>query len=83
MPSVAIRIGAIRRDDDPDLSRPSGDRGDGEGWISQRDLAQLIQRCIDVDEIDFAIVHAQSGQPHPQLDISHTCELLGYEPQDQ
>ena len=81
--TLAVRIGAIRRDDDPDLDRPATERGDGESWISQRDLAQLIQRCIDAEGIDFAIVHAQSGQRNPLLDISHTRALLGYDPQDR
>ena len=81
--SLAIRIGAIRRQDDVDPDRPETERREGEGWISQRDLVQLIQRCIDVEGVDFAIVHAQSGQKSPQLDISHTREILGYEPQDR
>ena len=79
--SIAIRIGAIRRDGDPSLT-PGTERGVGEGWISQRDLVLLFQRTIDVEGIDFAIVHGQSGQKNPQLDITHTREILGYEPQD-
>ncbi|MCZ6681417.1 MAG: NAD(P)-dependent oxidoreductase [Candidatus Poribacteria bacterium] len=81
--SIAIRIGGIKRQDDPDLNQPVTARSEwSEGWISQRDLAQLIQRCIDVEGIDFAIVHGQSRHKQPRLDISHTCEILGYEPQD-
>ena len=80
--SVAIRIGAIRLQDNPDLQRPAAERGEGEAWISQRDLAQLFQRSIDAEGVDFAIVHGQSGQKKPYLDISHAREILGYEPQD-
>ena len=81
--SLAIRIGAVRRQEDVDPQRPDSERREGEAWISERDLVQLIQQCIDVEDIDFAIVHAQSGQKRPHLDISHTREILGYEPQDR
>jgi hypothetical protein len=27
-------------------------------------------------------VHGQSRHEHPRLDIAHTCEILGYDPQD-
>ena len=80
--SLAIRIGAIRRQEDVDRHRKDSERPQGEGWISQRDLVQLFQRCIDVEGVDFAIVHGQSGQHKPQLDISHTRDVVGYEPQD-
>ena len=70
--SLAIRIGAIRRQEDVDRHRKD----------SQRDLVQLFQRCIDVEGVDFAIVHGQSGQHKPQLDISHTRAVVGYKPQD-
>ncbi len=76
--SIAIRIGGIKREGEP--ARNQGDMG--QGWISQRDLAQLIGCCIDVEGVDFAIVHGQSRHKTPRLDISHTCEILGYEPQD-
>ena len=81
--SIAVRIGAIRRDGDPSLSLPATERGVGEGWVSQRDLVQLFQRCIEAEGVDFAIVHGQSGQKSPQLDISHTREIVGYEPLDK
>jgi uronate dehydrogenase len=81
--SLAIRIGAVRRQQDVDPDRPESERGEGEAWISERDLVQLIQCCIDVEDIDFAIVHAQSGQKKPHLNIAHTQEIVGYEPQDR
>lgn len=81
--AICIRIGAIKRQDDPNLNQPVENPSDwGEGWISQRDLVQLIQRCIDVEGVDFAIVHGQSRHKRPRLDIAHTCDVLGYEPED-
>jgi nucleoside-diphosphate-sugar epimerase len=53
-----------------------------QAWISYRDLAQLIQRCVEAEGIEFATVHGLSRHAMPRLDISQTCELLGYEPQD-
>ena len=81
--TLAIRIGAIRRQEDVDPQRPQSKRHAGEGWISERDLVQLFRCCIDVKDVDFAIVHAQSGQKSPQLDSSHTREIVGYDPEDR
>ncbi len=76
---IALRIGAyqplenIRRDE----ALPFID-----GFISRRDLDQLIRRSIDVEHVRFAIVHGLSGNRFQRLDISDARELLGYEPQD-
>ena len=75
--TICIRIGAALKSNDPPRApetHPS--------WITQRDLAQLVQRCIDVEGIDFAIVHGLSGHANPPLDLEPTYRLLGYNPQD-
>jgi nucleoside-diphosphate-sugar epimerase len=51
-------------------------------FVSQRDLTQLIHRCIDVQGLQFAIFHGLSNNRYNRLDISDARELLGYEPQD-
>lgn len=50
--------------------------------ISDRDLTQLVRLCIEAEGIDFAIVHGLSNNPIKKLDLSDTCKLLGYAPQD-
>ncbi len=51
-------------------------------YISQRDLNQLLVRCVEVPDILYAIVHGVSDNRHKRLDIASTRELLGYAPQD-
>jgi hypothetical protein len=52
-------------------------------WLSQPDGIQLFERCIDAPlDIKFAIVHGLSRNIFNRMDINSTCELLGYDPQD-
>jgi nucleoside-diphosphate-sugar epimerase len=53
-----------------------------DAWVSRRDLNQLIERCIDVAELRFAILHGLSDNRFKRLDISDARELVGYRPQD-
>jgi nucleoside-diphosphate-sugar epimerase len=76
---IALRIGAVHsaeRMREPD-ALPFADT-----LISYRDLDQLIHRCIDAENVSFAIVHALSGNQFNRLDISETRERFGYAPQD-
>jgi nucleoside-diphosphate-sugar epimerase len=50
-------------------------------WIGQRDLAQLVWRCIESD-LNFGIFYGVSGGAEKKWDISNARELLGYEPED-
>jgi NAD(P)-dependent dehydrogenase (short-subunit alcohol dehydrogenase family) len=77
---IALRIGAfqpIESARDPKVGIEMLDM-----FVSQRDLNQLIQRCIDVENLRFAILHGLSDNRFKRLDISDTRELVGYEPQD-
>jgi uronate dehydrogenase len=52
-------------------------------WLSQPDAIQLFERCIDAPlDLKFAIVHGLSRNIFNRMDINSTCELLGYDPQD-
>jgi len=51
-------------------------------FVSQRDLHQLIVRCIDAEGIRFAILHGLSDNRFKRLDISDARALVGYAPQD-
>ncbi|MFT3785841.1 MAG: NAD(P)-dependent oxidoreductase [Tepidisphaeraceae bacterium] len=76
---IAIRIGAFQP-----LSSAEDPSGVSilDAFVSERDLAQLIQRCIDVENLRFAIFNGLSGNRFNRLDISSARELLGYAPQD-
>jgi nucleoside-diphosphate-sugar epimerase len=53
-------------------------------WSSQRDIAQLAQRCIDAPEsVRFDIFYGVSRSPYRWVDIEHAREVVGYVPQDE
>ena len=86
-----LRIGAVRANDDPTVpsENPLLDL-DAEGrrnrmravWLSRRDCAELIARCLEVDDVPWAIVYGVSGNPRRFWDLTHARDLLGWEPQD-
>ena len=77
---IALRIGAFQP--------PEVVRDDARGialmdmWVSRRDLNQLIERCIDVETLRFAILHGTSDNRFKRYDISDARELVGYAPED-
>ena len=50
--------------------------------MSERDLNQLLVRCIEAPDVQFAVVHALSNNRFKRLDITSTRDLLGYTPHD-
>lgn len=76
---ITIRIGAFQP---PEKARAKQGVGMLDAWVSQRDLNQLIIRCIDVENVKFAILHGLSNNRFKRLDISDARELVGYEPVD-
>lgn len=77
--AICIRIGAFQP-----VEKAREDRGINmlDAFVSRRDLNQLIQRCIDAQGVRFAIVHGLSDNAFKRMDLTDTCELLGYQPQD-
>ncbi len=77
--AISIRIGAFQP-----VGAAEGDSGLGmlDAFVSHRDLDQLINRCIDVENVQFAILHGLSDNRFKRLDISDARELVGYDPQD-
>lgn len=87
-----LRIAAVRPDDDPTTTAEVRllERLDDEGrrnrwravWLSKRDCAELVARCLDVDDVHFAIVYGVSANERRFWDIEHARDLLGWSPQD-
>lgn len=75
---IALRIGAFQ----PESSALTEDLGMMDGWVSRRDLLQLMELCIEAQNVRFAIFHALSDNRFKRLDISDARELVGYAPQD-
>ena len=76
---IAIRIGGFQPVES--VHKKSG-VGLIDAWVSQRDLNQLIGKCIDAEGITFAILHGLSDNRFKRLDISDARELVGYAPED-
>ena len=75
---IALRIGGFQPEET--AQKPSLALMDA--WVSQRDLTQLIERCIDVKQLQWAVFHGLSNNVFNRLDISDARELVGYDPTD-
>jgi nucleoside-diphosphate-sugar epimerase len=51
-------------------------------FVSRRDMCQLLVRCVERPDIQFAIVHGVSNNRFKFLDITSARDLLGYAPED-
>jgi len=76
---IALRIGAFQ-------PITAAERAEGvamlDAFVSQRDLTQLITRCIDDEALRFALFHGLSDNRFKRLDISDARALVGYAPND-
>jgi NAD+ dependent glucose-6-phosphate dehydrogenase len=70
------------------LCNPHFDQGGSWGpddlisGISPRDAAALFSRCVDVDDVAYAIVNGISNHRRGRLDLEITRQVLGFEPED-
>ena len=77
MSCIIIRPGWVVAEDKP--PQPGGDNI----WCSQRDIAQLIECCIDAgDDVRFDIFWAMSDNKWRWVDIEHARRRVGYIPRD-
>lgn len=51
-------------------------------WLSHRDLGQLVDRCLRDETVEYDTFWGVSGNDGSWVDLSHTEEVLGYEPAD-
>src|SRR5215213_4427759 len=75
---IAIRIGAY----DAPWFHESGDATAAMAYVSARDLNDLLVRCIETEEIPYAVVAGISDNARKRFDLNQTRRLLGYAPQD-
>lgn len=75
---ICLRIGWVNPEDrpyKPDL---------GAVWCSQRDIIQLVRRCVEADEsLRFDIFYGVSDNRYRWVDIDRALEVVGYVPQDR
>jgi NAD+ dependent glucose-6-phosphate dehydrogenase len=74
--SICLRIGVVLRDD-----RPVGHPWFKKGWLSHRDLVQLVTKSLQ-SNIVFGIYYGMSNNTGGFWDITNARLELGYEPQD-
>jgi len=74
--SVAcLRIGTFRTPDRPSEARQLS------SWISHRDMAQLVRRCIDHPEFHFLVAYGVSANTRSRWTNAGVA-FLGYVPED-
>ncbi|MDQ3327474.1 MAG: NAD(P)-dependent oxidoreductase [Chloroflexota bacterium] len=76
---IALRIGGFQS---LEAAREPEAVGMLDAFVSKRDLHQLIERSIEVENVRFAILHGLSDNRFKRLDISDARVLVGYDPQD-
>lgn len=77
---IVIRIGAATT---PEwFAHPRRGLSMVDAFLSYDDFRQLLERSIDDERLQFAIVHGVSDNRFKRLDLSTTRDLLGYEPKD-
>jgi len=75
---IAIRIGSF----DSERMRIGVNAHRLSKFITQRDMSELLVRCVEAPNVQFAIAHGVSDNRFKRMDLTTTRELLGYEPQD-
>jgi nucleoside-diphosphate-sugar epimerase len=70
---VAVRIGNYNPE-------PSEDPEVGNRWIGVADMSSLLRRCVEAEFEGFHVVYGVSAQMEAPYDLSHTRELLSWEP---
>ena len=73
---ICLRIGVVLRDD-----TPLGNPWFRKGWLSHRDLLQLVSKSLD-SNIVFGIYYGMSNNTGGFWDITNARLELGYDPQD-
>jgi nucleoside-diphosphate-sugar epimerase len=76
--SIAVRIGAF--EGNRVLEKPEARTLSA--FVSKRDLSHLFAQCIEVEDLQFAIVHGVSDNRFKRMDITSTRAQVGYRPVD-
>jgi nucleoside-diphosphate-sugar epimerase len=51
-------------------------------WLSPRDAASFLARCVTAENVGYAIVHATSKTSFERLSLAPAREILSWEPSD-
>ena len=70
---VAVRIGNYN-------PTPSDDELVRTRWLGTEDMRSLLRRCVEAEFNGFHVVYGVSAQPSSPYDLSHTSQLLHWQP---
>ena len=70
---IAIRIGNFN-------PAPSEDEVVRTRWIGVNDMRSLLRRCVEAEFSGSHVVYGVSAQPTAPYDLTHTRDLLGWQP---
>lgn len=76
--SIAVRIGSFEYNQ----AQFNTNSRNLSTFVSARDLCQLFVRCIEADNVQFAIVHGVSDNRFKRMELTTTRVAVGYQPQD-
>ena len=51
-------------------------------WLSPKDAASFLARCVTAENVGYAIVHATSKTNFERLSLAPARKILGWEPED-
>jgi uronate dehydrogenase len=75
---LCLRIGMVLPEDRPNTPR------DYSVWCSQRDIANMVQLCLDADDdVRYDILFAASDNRWGYRDLEHSRQVVGFVPQDR
>ena len=75
---ICIRIGWVMEPDDPTFAPSALSL-----WMSHRDTAQVIQKCIDAPEtVGFAVLYGMSDNTYGIGDMKPGKDIVGFKPVD-
>ena len=74
---ICLRIGIFQADPPAPLS---SDDVILQGWCSPEDLAQLVLRCLQAEDLGFQVFYAVSDNKKRLWDIDNARKLVGFKP---
>ncbi len=77
MSVICIRLGTVGRD-----NMPGDDPRSYVSWFSHRDLATMVERCIEAQDIGYDIFFGASANTWKIYDTPRAWSVLGFQPQD-
>lgn len=75
--AICIRFGTTSPQD-----RPGDDARSFVSWFSHRDIAAMVERCIDAEDIGFDIFYGASANTWKIYDTPRAWRVLGFQAQD-